>query len=1060
MVSLIADGSAGRANDSQRQHESFWAAAFYAACLVGLIAGPIQHYGFPLHSASEVFFGLATQHGIDIAARIRHFYLWILGFGILLLLLFGLLNSRIFEFIHRQPQASLITVFSISGLLLCIGSLLSLRVQGSIALLLSANALLYVTALFHRALPLRQSDIADALILGLGTLVVLNAAGLGLSLVVMCMTFFLFAAAFLCLIAKSARKPALTPLYFGPLFCILASEAEYFFAARIGISIPYGVLLLLALGILVALVLLRMRDDRTTSSGAHLYYGLGSLLAYILYSALPSFDGRLFEPANYVLPVQQWYEFGKVPLLQNFSSHALSDAFFPFIHTLIFGYSTLNLLNYGFFENVMALLLATWFLGRFAGNTHFAVLFALLSPFYERSFPPYFAYALGVVLVFDWLRAHLSYRRAICFWLACAVLLAWRIDLGFAACAAALALMALELILDPNRAKVRLFALSALATAAIVALPVISLALIIGVDLRLFVAEALSYLSSSQSYGLPDITPESQSLSFVGHYFLFPACAVLILSALYLKLRGSQHLELDQQFRILALLFLIVFYIANFQRGLVRHSFLEQDDIKVSSFALFFIPAAWGVLTQSQRHFPLLRFALASVLLTAAFRLNAVSSEASLLERLISKIESPPQRPETSRWLSGPVSPQFAAARYEDLKLFLDTHYPLPATFWDFSNSPLIYYFTHRDNPSLFPQNTLSLHSEYLQQRAIEIMHSADVPVVLFSNGRPDRNPRGAFNLIDGIPNALRHPHLARFIYANYAPWGSISGYSVWLEKSRALIDRDEHKELENLDARWKLLDNSVVHEFSPAISADAKRNYTVRLTSDSGFSDHEQLLLHVRFGTAVRSIPLEMSDSERPNSLVGAWRLRDTFEPERPISIEAVEMRGPSKLQNTRLSINAYTYLPDLHSQLAQHWQLGKIPRILGSSRSPQVGPGTLEIAADLELTSGHKVELPLLPQHKEYGYLLARVRVPSREIVTMRIGMQQGSRILGSFMFLAEPDERDSQSYIIPVGAQYNWHSGLSSSLNLELVSQNSEIQRAVVERIILVRDLNGRQ
>ncbi len=98
----------------------------------------------------------------------------------------------------------------------------------------------------------------------------------------------------------------------------------------------------------------------------------------------------------------------------------------------------------------------------------------------------------------------------------------------------------------------------------------------------------LAYLSSSQSYGNIDLTFNKDFAYFV-QYFIFPtAITFLFLYLIIFAKKSHYHNEIDKNTFVI-LVFLCVFYLVNFQRGLVRHSFVESWDTALSSYAFFIL---------------------------------------------------------------------------------------------------------------------------------------------------------------------------------------------------------------------------------------------------------------------------------------------------------------------------------------------------------------------------------------------------------------------------------------------------------------------------------------
>jgi hypothetical protein len=117
-------------------------------------------------------------------------------------------------------------------------------------------------------------------------------------------------------------------------------------------------------------------------------------------------------------------------------------------------------------------------------------------------------------------------------------------------------------------------------------------------------------------------------------------------------------------------------------------------------------------------------------------------------------------------------------SQFKELKAYMDQQYPAPATFIEFTNDPMLYYYVDREHPGFFNQNLLSLHSVKLQERYLEYLKAYDVPVVVFSNVTPAWG-----DAVDGISNKDRHKILHAYIKANYELDKVVDGKNIYTRK-------------------------------------------------------------------------------------------------------------------------------------------------------------------------------------------------------------------------------------------------------------------------------------
>src|SRR5206468_3557657 len=91
----------------------------------------------------------------------------------------------------------------------------------------------------------------------------------------------------------------------------------------------------------------------------------------------------------------------------------------------------------------------------------------------------------------------------------------------------------------------------------------------------------LNYLTSAQTYGLKYLG-EGRSNAFPVHYYVFPVLVCILLVTVTVMF-GKRKLMTRTRFAWSGIVFLALFYLFNFNRGLIRHSMGEGTDGFVSS---------------------------------------------------------------------------------------------------------------------------------------------------------------------------------------------------------------------------------------------------------------------------------------------------------------------------------------------------------------------------------------------------------------------------------------------------------------------------------------------
>lgn len=101
-------------------------------------------------------------------------------------------------------------------------------------------------------------------------------------------------------------------------------------------------------------------------------------------------------------------------------------------------------------------------------------------------------------------------------------------------------------------------------------------------------------------------------------------------------------------------------------------------------------------------------------------------------------------------------------------------------TFFDFSNTPMLYYYLEKEVPSFFFQNPQNVHSMTLQEDWVRRMPEFKVPVVLFRH-----DPPNWWDATDGVPNTLRHAIMSRYLQRHYRFDRTAAGYEIWISSQR-----------------------------------------------------------------------------------------------------------------------------------------------------------------------------------------------------------------------------------------------------------------------------------
>lgn len=643
-----------------------------------------------------------------------------------------------------------------------------------IPLLLCCTFILFAACLFGTGVP-KESPLLEKGLLWLGTGLLLAA--------------FLQGSSRLLGIPLRKLFHFLSPLALLPLILFLSVEGSFLAVQRFGIELSPGhaFLLLSVPSLGIGFLKLRGKQERSALKMLERIYGPSALLAFLLlafYQPIVEPPSGFFEPANPANSQLKIFGEGAIPLVDFISSHLLSEEIYGSIYHGLFGFQEgsvgffsfriLNeLLFYGLLFVLLRQVLASYF---------FAFLLILSFPF----LPFFFVRLLfPAVIAFFLLRKLLSDqkpRRVYFLLLALFLLLLWRLDTGAASLIASTAFLPLALYGEDKRFQAGSF-FQGLSYFGLSILPLIGGLLLFRSPAQLMeaVANSYRYFSATQAHGSAQLVPQGvHALPFYLYHVFIPAFSLLAILYIVRSLRTRREGASYHDRSILhASLFFYLLQLANFHRGLVRHGFMEYTELFLaSSFFLATTLLLFSFRTPQDPYWRYIRFICTAVLILLPLKHFPFYKEQAPLERALKD----PALSKGIEWKGKAKRVQadrsFREKNYDDIKAFLDRNLRADQTFLDFSNSPMLYYYTGRRIPSFFCPSLQNSIDEKLQWKHLDRVDPSEVPVVIRSNAPPSWWDR-----TDGVPNAMRYFWIAEFVHAHYEAFGILDGHSIWVRK-------------------------------------------------------------------------------------------------------------------------------------------------------------------------------------------------------------------------------------------------------------------------------------
>jgi hypothetical protein len=785
--------------------------------------------------------------------------------------------------------------------------------------------------------------------------------------------------------------------------------------------------------------------------------GIAALAAY---KPVVSVQVDWFEDANKILPLQQWFEFGKIPFLDTFSSHALSDFGTGILFGILNAYHPYGGFVYSFIIPVAVAVLIYYFIFRITDNGFIALFVALFYPYTEFIIPSYYNLVPISILALMNVYRKQSPLNYFTFFLVLVLMVFWRIDLGSANLVAGIGALVTLCFAVPDFKTNRKELLKGLTLVAggTILIFLVTLILYSG---SLFgrISEALAYMSSFQSYGLKELS-NTKDIKYFSLYFVLPVAVLLALAHAFYRLIKNKENSKQITYLSLSILFLGIFFLVNFQRGLVRHTLAEYWDTALTSYG--FLILALGVFFnhrfRENRAILFFIFISASTLLVVNYKFSSpeltrnnlyFSAKQEMHNSFAglsfdSRIDRAPENANN-------------ASNYHELDAFMKNNFADSSTFLDFSNSPMLYHYLNRVTPNYFCQIPHTAHNDKLQADLLEELKNYDIPVVVFSNV-----PYNFWDNLDGIPNTLRHYRISEYIYTHYKPYAIINKHCIWLKRDtelppiavKKLIDLNS---LSGLEVKGgSMLDSATVQGLKeetiriknicqePVSLADSLKYYmNLRLFSTGQGSFAVLATYSGPAGKETRKSEHKMLAGQSSPFIILENKAGEQF-------LESIELLFPAggAYSLSSIQVCASNLLPDLYSTQAQEHGLKFIPYVWGNydesaKQTRENKPAMLFdqkylMEADREI----RIKSPTVGDKSEGNYLVLKARSISENPVTVILNYGYQNEKYGGFTFTVMNSE-ETKDYRIRISSQYNWTDKEIEWISLYSVGEGIELE-----------------
>lgn len=861
------------------------------------------------------------------------------------------------------------------------------------------------------------------------------------------------------------------PLILIPLSIPLSNEIQYTFSRYIhSARIVSAVFITFLIAISVFIFLFRLYKVKKFVNTHRLitlvYFPIiiATLFTYFSYRHFIVLDKvDMFHHGEYMLTVQQMWQYGKVPFIDIYPTHGLSNLFPQILYSIVNGYHMYEPSLWHWLYYVLHGLLL-YFLLRILFTSELALLGVLFLPL-ETLFRSYYSMAIfpAIIIARTFANKPRGLSTCLILWSSLLFTFVWRVDFGIAALLSTAAIFAVNYLKkfitgDLNKKEIKDLLVSAGIVFGSGITVFVLLAVLKGVSLKDLIVQNYLYITFQgpvQSY--VKIFESFGPLVFI-QYFIVPTISIFyILYFIYITLLKRQEFGTKQ----LVLVFLAIFSLIVSIRSTQRHSLIEG----YAAYLFPFLAASVYIFIKPRE---VNKSLIAFLIVSMAYLLMLPDTNSySLLASTVNSMRpgaSAPGRFGFHHWKYQEPRSKVNESQYNSLVEFMDKNLKPGQTFFDFTNSPILYIGTEKEFLTyLIPLvYNASDQIQEIQLRNLQSKYEDQkIPFVVFRNGTP------ALENFDGVPNEIRHYKLAEFIYRNYYPYKSVGTYQIWQAKNAAAEDSWAYEEFQlNCVAKFnprQLQYNDVVVEKKEAdlIKLKSGQNdpYFYNFFDDKNrcpaLSPTRYWFLRIKYKSDVSGNlqALYLFEGQNNYSVEQSAFVNIDSVSESTITLPLVNLSEIGKLEDVRLdppsgssfelSGMEIISLKHIESKMFnQSFDLMKLPYIWGefdtkdAAEKTQVQAELLQDGlVELEAEKPLLIKIPKDIDKTSGNYLHFRIQANHEGTIQMKYGV--GDYRNSTVTFTAVPSE-EPVDYLVRVSSQWKWMSEPVDSL--EVVSDQA--------------------
>lgn len=574
---------------------------------------------------------------------------------------------------------------------------------------------------------------------------------------------------------------SMIPLLFIPLSIPLSNELQYTLSEWVNISPRFLSLIFISiLGLFSIFLFSRsIRKNLVINKSKYIQYIYFPLLVAIIATykfyqptlVLNSLD--LFHFGEITLPTHQLFHFGKIPFIDIFPTHQISDMFTQTLYALLNGVKGIDFILWQYVMRVVTAILFYYLILSITKKPLFSFLASIILSvlFTEPILLGRGSFLIIIVMLClpRLIKVKVGFHNYVLLWLFVFFVTLWRFDFGVFLILSILATLFLiylkDLKLEQFVNYVKYVLLSFLLVFSILFLFYIILLLITEHSFNKLY-QVMKWLTfQSETMGRVAIMRDFSFLALL-QYFIIPFFTLsFVIYFIYKIIKRETNFRRHQY----VILFIAIISLIFSMRGLQRHSLYEQYSSYLFPLLVCLAPFYFTYKLKKFANTLFLSFFIVYVFIYPAGFTHNITIFPDNLDTLFvfKQWEHREQRVLIKN-----------KSQYSSLKRFFDKHLDVDQTFYDFSNAPMLYVFTDRKFPSFIIPN-LYQTSETIQKslvRDLEKQYEEDKLIyIIFKQGT-------WWDDVDMVPNEVRSYRVAEYIYRNFRPLGKIDNYEIWVK--------------------------------------------------------------------------------------------------------------------------------------------------------------------------------------------------------------------------------------------------------------------------------------